>query len=466
MGAGLARSDLHTLYKAGAGKLREHALVFGDHVIAIGSIGSITLVEHSRTWWLALLGLLIAAGAAYAVNIYGSIAWGGVGLGAAAIVANLLSSTARHISIGTSDGHITTIHSSNSAFLRRLFDLLSEKINSQSTSLLASFDIADGTLSIASQPPAKQCNPSSESDLIPTVREIITSDTNRSSDASNDPTIQPLSSAADVDETLFANDPEPSLKPRATNDEDQKTSRFIIPASQAAMHDPLLDGPSIAPPRIVDDLDWITHADAAQTRRSGGRTGAGPWVLFVLLLAILAGGAATVWQVLHPADNISAVPLLTHPPVEDASFKAPPSSPTPSMTPAPTQPAEPMLAPPVMEPAAPIAPLAAAPEFATSTPHILEPAGGVHLSGGPQLVRFAWSSLREAQAHVLEIEAFNEGAQTWTDAWGPGRVTTGTDNEAAENIPAAGRWRWRVRGVAAAGEQSKFSAWSEFSVDD
>lgn len=458
MVAGLARSDLHTSYKAGAGKLREHTLVFGSHIIAIDSIGSATLVERGRSWWFALLGVLIAAGSAYAVNLYGPIAWAGAGLGALAILVNLLVPVERHVSIGTSDGHITTIHSNNSAFLRRLLDVLTEKVNSRNPALLASFDIAGGTLNLVAPPPIAAPPPPREP--VTPAADIAANDAGKDEDSPAEPTIQPLRSAADIDETLFANDPEPMLKPRPAND----AGRVAPAAMASAAHDPLLDGPSVRPPR--NEPDWMTHPNAAFGKQSGGQSGAGRWILPALLIAVLAGGAVAAWMVLRQPGGISAISLLTPPPVEDASFEASAADASPPSETTSSAPATPTPAALAVEPPAPIAPPPATPGFATLAPRILEPAEGVHLSGGPQLVRFAWSTLIEARTHTVEVEAFDATAGTWTDAWGPGRLKVGSDNEVAENIPAPGRWRWRVRGVAAGGEQSQFSQWSEFSVSE
>lgn len=466
MVAGLARSDLHTSYRAGAGKLRERTLVFGSHVIAVDSIGSATLVERGRSWWLALLGVLIAAGSAYAVNLYGPIAWAGAGFGALAVLVNILLPVERHISIGAADGHITTIHSNNSAFLRRLLDVLTEKINSRNPALLASFDISGGTVHLVAPPPppapilmpSPVVAPTPPQEQPALAADVAANDAGNKDTRTAEPSLQSLRSAAEIDETLFANDPDPMLKPRPANDADRELPRAIAPAA----HDPLLDGPSVRPTR--NEPDWMTHPNAALGRQAHGQSGVGRWLLPALVIVVLAGGAVAAWVVLRQPGGASTISLLAAPPVEEASFETSPITSSPAPAESATTPSA--AAPVESEPVARIVPLPATPGFATLAPRILEPAEGVHFSGGPQLVRLTWSTLIEARSHVIEIEAFDATAGTWTDSWGPGRVTVGSDNEVAENIPAVGRWRWRVRGVAAAGEQSKFSAWSEFTVSD
>ena len=147
MVARLARSDLHTSYRDGVGKVREHTLVLGSQVIAIDNIGSMRVIQSGRSWWLALFGALIAGGAGSQVQTYGPLVWAGVGFGILLILINMLVPNLRGLLIGTSDGHIAMIESKDSVFLDRLLDLLVEKINSRNPALVASFDIANNTLS-------------------------------------------------------------------------------------------------------------------------------------------------------------------------------------------------------------------------------------------------------------------------------------------------------------------------------
>lgn len=102
--------------------------------------------------------------------------------------------------------------------------------------------------------------------------------------------------------------------------------------------------------------------------------------------------------------------------------------------------------------------------FAASSPRILEPAEGVQIGGGPQTVLLAWSSPSEAVRHVVEIESYDALAQRWISDPQHRRVTVEGANELAEAFDSAGYWRWRVRSVSAAGEQSQFSRWAAFGI--
>lgn len=104
--------------------------------------------------------------------------------------------------------------------------------------------------------------------------------------------------------------------------------------------------------------------------------------------------------------------------------------------------------------------------FAASAPRILEPAEGVQLGGGPQPVRLAWQGPASASIFIVEIEAYDTVARRWIEDPLHKRVTVESIEELAEAIPRAGAWRWRVRGVSPAGDQSQFSRWSAFGVRD
>ena len=109
---------------------------------------------------------------------------------------------------------------------------------------------------------------------------------------------------------------------------------------------------------------------------------------------------------------------------------------------------------------------AAPASFAAAAPRILEPAEGVQLPGGPQPVRLAWDGPTDASIYIVEIEAYDAVTKRWIEDPLHKRVTVESMDELAESIPRTGAWRWRVRGVSPAGEQSQFSRWSAFGIRD
>ncbi len=109
---------------------------------------------------------------------------------------------------------------------------------------------------------------------------------------------------------------------------------------------------------------------------------------------------------------------------------------------------------------------AQAASFAAAAPRILEPAEGVQLAGGPQPVRLAWQGPDNASIYIVEIETYDNVTKRWIEDPPHKRVTVERMDELAESIPRTGAWRWRVRGVSPAGEQSQFSRWSAFGIRD
>lgn len=581
MVARLARSDLHTSYRDGVGKVREHTLVLGSQVIAIDNIGSMRVIQSGRSWWLALFGALIAGGAGSQVQTYGPLVWAGVGFGILLILINMLVPNLRGLLIGTSDGHIAMIESKDSVFLDRLLDLLVEKINSRNPALVASFDIANNTLSsTAGDGPFRTPAPAAVASVAHADKTAVgqaTAEANENVAMAGLVAITPFQSAPDVEETLFASEAEAPLKPRP-NPEQPVARPATTSASRDRLHDPMLDGPSVArPTRDDSEREWLkTPGRIVYEGDSGAQGSPLRWVLPVLLLTVLAGGALAAWLVLGKpdggiaisflspssaspseavtlADGVSARPAVDVTTLGDVGNQPIELVPTESVSPAGTiaSASEPLstataAAIVALDPAAVVdftppetmvsrssgqryrsrpssaddVPVlaetraggevlqvngrsiqgdgewyrVALPEgrsawfkaslaiprsrfaesfaaasgvsasFAAASPRILEPAEGAQIPGGPQPVRLAWSALDSATVYIVEIQTFETATQRWSDEPQARRLTVEGAEEVAESLPAAGAWRWRVRGVSAAGEQSQFSRWAAFGI--
>ncbi|MEQ1781074.1 MAG: DUF6232 family protein [Hyphomonadaceae bacterium] len=300
MVAGLARSELQTSYKAGVGKVREHTLVLGGQVIALDNIGSIRFFESARSWWLAFVGLVIIGGGGSQVPLYGPFAWAGVGIGIVLVLINMLVPIERGVSIGITDGRTAMIMSKDAAFLRRLLDLLTEKINSRNEALIASFDISTGAIHANEHSPVLASPPLQRAPIA-----AVPARDNNIAVASSDPAATSIAGGADIDEALFASEPEPTRSPPAVP---ERTATASV--QRMAPHDPMLDGPSIAPPRPQGD--WLNAPggfayEGDQTVRPGPMR----WMLPALLLAILAGGAVAAWMVLRNPDGALSISLMT-----------------------------------------------------------------------------------------------------------------------------------------------------------
>ncbi len=104
--------------------------------------------------------------------------------------------------------------------------------------------------------------------------------------------------------------------------------------------------------------------------------------------------------------------------------------------------------------------------FAASTPQILDPSEGIAVGGGPQAVGLAWTHREDASIFIVEIQAYDTQEQRWIEDPLHKRMTVEGRTELTEMFPAAGAWRWRVRGVTLDGQQSQFSRWSAFAIRD
>lgn len=313
MVAGLAKSEIHASYAAGVGKVRERTITLGAQVIAIENVGSIRIVSGQRNWLLALIGLLIGGGAGMQVPAYGMLAWAVVGFGVLLVLINLFLPVERGLSIGTSDGRITMIVSKDATFLRRLLDLLVEKINSGSDSIVASFDITSGTVygaedgvvfrdPMSARPSAPALPDAAEPPPAITIPE--------EAPAAPPP---PVLSAAEEDDALFSSEPEPALKPRPAPPSPARPANLSVLPERTRPHDPLLDGPSVAPSRLEDpERDWlkqpgrIVYGNDQPSPSSGLR-----WVSPVLLLGVLGGGATAAWMALGQPGGDTPISLLT-----------------------------------------------------------------------------------------------------------------------------------------------------------
>ena len=530
MVAGLARSELQTLYKAGVGKMREHTLVLGAQVIALDSIGSIRFFESARSWWLAFVGLLATGGGASQVPLYGPLAWAGVGLGIVLVLINMLVPIERGLLIGTSDGRTAMIVSKDAAFLRRLLDLLTEKINSRNDALIASFDISSSTIHAYEHSPVLASPPLQRAP----VAAVLARDTNIAV-ASNDPAATSIAGDPDIDEALFASEPAPTRKPPLVPERAAAAS-----SERMAPHDPMLDGPSIAPPRSQGD--WLNAPDGLPYE-GDPNTRAGPmrWMLPVLFLAIVAGGAVAAWMVLRNPDGAMSISLMTPTatsPAESITLAdALAETAAPTLSKAPAEPAA-ALDPAAFTPPEPIVARAsgqryrAQPSSTDDVPVLAETRFGgeallinghvfqsdgewyrVSLPDGraawfkaslaiPQ-VRFAETLAASSVAPAFFVESSPrilepvEGAQLAGGQQSIRLAWTGNDSATSYlveiqpfdsaiqrwasdpprrmMIPAAtevaetfavGVWRWRVRGVSVDGEQSQLSRWSAFGVRD
>jgi Family of unknown function (DUF6232) len=131
---GLSGSDSVNRVDGGTGRIGQRTIELGASVIAVSSIGTIRVVDGKRGHLLTVVGALIALvglGSFGVSKFFASIVLL-IGIGLAAW--NLLRAVEQYLSIGTCDGRITTIVSTDRAFLDSVRTFIRDKIESGSLS--------------------------------------------------------------------------------------------------------------------------------------------------------------------------------------------------------------------------------------------------------------------------------------------------------------------------------------------
>jgi len=287
MMAGTAKVNTVSL-RSGIGHIRAGTVAVGTHVIAIESIATIRIVRGQRSWWLALLGVLVSAGAATQLNAYGAFAIAGIGFGAALILGNLAQRVESGLSIGSSDGCATLIVSRDQAFLQRLLLFLVERIDTGDRKRAADFDLERASLSIA----AANTTASASEDAFFARPSLVTQTDAKPlrvapapimEDSADDAIFaEPESGAQDIGEppTPPAEIPAPTFV------------RMPLQAKRQEPSDRLLD---IGWTPIASDVDWLERPGSRPPRPAEPEGGAARILLALLILVVLGASVFAVW---------------------------------------------------------------------------------------------------------------------------------------------------------------------------
>lgn len=296
---------------SGFGRVRAGTISIGSHVIAIENVGTICIVSGRRSWWLFLLGVSIAGGAATQLAAYGTLAIAGVGLGIALVLGNLAQRVQSGLAIGTSDGSTTLIVSRDQLFLQRLLQFLVDRIDSGDHALAVDFDIARGILS--SPPPETR-----KKDDISYANAYGAAPTAPETPQVADPPVVPHDSAEDV---LFGN-PEPEVPGSATEVLPSVRTEALSPtkAEKRQTFDRLLDG---GPRTSSSDKDWLVRPGPAHALQEEPGGGLGRVLLAVLIVTVLGASVFAVWYFTGETGPPTSIPAIdttvqanAEPPVE------------------------------------------------------------------------------------------------------------------------------------------------------
>jgi len=379
MASGASKSEQPTEHDSGAGRIRERTIVLGDTLIAIDNIGSIQILDIKRNWTLARLGAVIVLAGLGAMampsNLYSSFGSPGpivgmalIGFGLLLIVVNWMRPLRKGLAIGTSDGRLSYVVSKDHAFLSRLLEFLTLKINTRNEGLTTSFDITHnvfntngggvviGNEGVASDAGGHALGPSGSVSVTNNTAPPLTIA------PSPPPPVSPPAPETDLpsgpgapidpDEALFADEPQaalappplqpPAAPPKAVN---------AAPATRARPHDALLDGPEAS---ADDDRDWLS-APGGIGYGAGQESGGGArWLILVLLFVVVGGGGVAGWYFYSQSQAIAVVSLIpTTSNTQPATAAEPASVALPEAAPAATESEDASAAVPVETPAAP-----------------------------------------------------------------------------------------------------------------
>jgi hypothetical protein len=290
---------------SGVGRIRAGTISIGSHVIAIKNVGTIRIVSGRRSWWLFVLGVLIAGGAATQLAAYGTLAIAGVGLGIALALGNLAQRVESGLAIGASDGSTTLIVSRDQLFLQHLLQFLVDRIDSGDHTLAADFDIARGIMS-SSAPEAGQT-----ADVIFAGAPSATPPAPETPQVANLPVV-PDDSA---DDALFG-DPEPEVRGSATEilpsvrTEDLSPATAPTKAEKRQTFDRLLDD---SPRTSSSDSDWLVRPGPAPALQEEPGGGLGRVLLALLIVTVLGGGVFAAWYFTGETGPPTSLPAIDIP---------------------------------------------------------------------------------------------------------------------------------------------------------
>jgi hypothetical protein len=134
-------ADTTNRLESGLGVIRERTIAVGDTVLAVNNIGSIAILRGQQSFVLLIIGALLVL-----VGLITLQSNAGMGLligaiGVVLIVINLSQKPDNGLSIGTCDGRITVIVSTDDGFLGDMLDFIRRKVDTGDIKLQGRFDI-------------------------------------------------------------------------------------------------------------------------------------------------------------------------------------------------------------------------------------------------------------------------------------------------------------------------------------
>jgi hypothetical protein len=127
---------------SGLGQIRQRTIAVGDTVIAVNNIGSIVIMRGAKGWAMAVVGgILVVAGMLTLGGSDKAMPMLMIAIGVILIVINLAQQPDHGLSIGTCDGRVTMIVSTDEGFLGDMLDFIRRKVDTGDIKLQGRFDI-------------------------------------------------------------------------------------------------------------------------------------------------------------------------------------------------------------------------------------------------------------------------------------------------------------------------------------
>lgn len=266
VGAGATKAEQGSELKSGVAIVRERTIELGSRVLWLGNIGTIRIIEGSRSYLFLIIGGLLVLTGLFTLSSDGVMGFVMFLAGAGLIYVNLNQKITGGLSIGTCDGRSTLIVSTDKEFLSNMLQFLRRKIDSENPTLQGEFNITNRHVD------------SEGGGIAIGVAGIAAGIAGRVETA-----VRSVAAAVEEAQTSAAPQLPPASPPPVRTPPAEAEYR---PAPR-----PVVTPPPAAPPQPVYQRQEYepTYDSPPSERRSGG---AGGWIAAIIAFVVVLGGGA------------------------------------------------------------------------------------------------------------------------------------------------------------------------------
>lgn len=292
LGAGANKAEQGSELKSGVAIVRERTIELGSRVLWLGNIGTIRIIEGSRSYLFLIIGGLLVLAGLFTLSSDGVMGFVMFLAGAGLIYLNLNQKITGGLSIGTCDGRSTLIVSTDKEFLSNMLEFLRRKIDSENPTLQGEFNITNRHVD------------SEGGGIAIGVAGIAAGIAGRVETA-----VRSVAAAVEEAQTSAVTQPPPAPPPPARTHPAEAEYR---PAPRPVVAPP---PPPQAPPQpVYRRQEYEPAYDSPPTERRSG--GAGGWIAAIIALIVVLGGGAGFY---YYWTQVRVAPAL----VEDVAPPAP-----------------------------------------------------------------------------------------------------------------------------------------------